>query len=72
MPYNILAPTQYLYVGIKSCEYEMYSWSAIKLFCKCCCLGGHDVMLYSPLHSRPWIGRIQDELQVNSDKFPRG
>ena len=40
----------------------------VKLFCKCCCAGGHEVMLYSPLHSRPWIGRIQDKLRVNSDK----
>jgi hypothetical protein len=26
IPDNTLAPTKYLYVGIKSCKYEMYSW----------------------------------------------
>jgi hypothetical protein len=41
---------------------------AVKLFCRCCYSGGCEVVLYSPLHSRPWIGRIQDELRVNSDK----
>ena len=40
----------------------------VKLFCRCCCLGGCEVALYSPLHSRPWIGQIQDDLRVNFDK----
>jgi hypothetical protein len=29
---------------------------AVKLFCRCCCYGGCEVVLYSPLHSKPWIG----------------
>jgi hypothetical protein len=27
----------------------------INLFCRCCFLGGCEVVLYSPMHSRPWI-----------------
>jgi hypothetical protein len=36
--------------------------TAVKLFCRCCCLGGCEVMLYSPLHNRPWIEWIQDDV----------
>jgi hypothetical protein len=43
--------------------------ATVKLFYRCSCLGGCEVMLYSPLHSRPWNGWIQRCYKITPIRF---
>jgi len=63
-----LHPPDFYVLELSPVSMKCTHGAAVKLFCRCCCPGGCEVALYSLLHSQPWIGHIQDELQVNSDK----
>jgi hypothetical protein len=56
MPNNTLASTKIYMLELSPASTKCTHGAAIKLFCRCRCLGGREVLLYSPPHSRPWIG----------------
>jgi hypothetical protein len=53
------ASTKYYILELSPTSMQCTQGATIKLFCRCSCFGRFETMLHSPLHSRPWNGRIQ-------------
>jgi hypothetical protein len=61
-PLIIFAPPNIYVLELSPANTQCTHGIVVKLSCRYRCPDECEVALYSPLHGRPWIGRIQDEL----------